>query len=64
MTHWMPSRLTDGSLGGGRSGLFVYPKDDVAVVVLTKLQGAEPEAFIDKVAAVYCDNRPRPKGKP
>lgn len=42
----------------------MYPKDDVAVVVLTKLQGAEPEAFIDKVAAVYCDNRPRPKGKP
>ncbi len=52
------------AIGGGRSGLFVYPEDDVAVVVLTNLQGAEPEAFIDKVAALYFDARPRPKGKP
>lgn len=45
------------AIGGGRSGLFVYPDDDLAVVVLTNLQGAEPEAFIDQVAAVYLADR-------
>ncbi len=59
-----PAHRAIVAIGGGRSGLFVYPDDDVAVVVLTNLQGAEPEAFIDRVAAVYFDNRPRPKGKP
>lgn len=42
-----------GAIGGGRSGLLVYPKDDLAVVVLTNLQGADPEAFIDRLAAPY-----------
>jgi CubicO group peptidase (beta-lactamase class C family) len=58
------TRRSHPAIGGGRSGLFVYPEDDVAVVVLTNLQGAEPEAFIDNVAALYFDDRPRPKKKP
>lgn len=40
-------------IGGGRSALFVYPDDDLAVVVLTNLQGANPEEFIDEIAGYY-----------
>ncbi|MBX3064770.1 MAG: class A beta-lactamase-related serine hydrolase [Anaerolineae bacterium] len=40
-------------IGGGRSGFFVYPQDDLAVVVLTNLQGSSPESFIDEVASYY-----------
>lgn len=36
-----------------RSTFFVYPKDDLAVVILTNLQGANPENFADEVAAYY-----------
>lgn len=38
------------AVGGARSALFIYPDDDLAVVVLTNLQGAFPESFIDEVA--------------
>ena len=48
-----PKHPAVAAIGGGRSGLFVYPEDDLAVVILTNLQGAEPEAFIDQVAAFY-----------
>lgn len=39
--------------GGGRSAFFVYPADDLAVVVLTNLAGASPEEFIDELAGYY-----------
>ncbi|MFN8346366.1 MAG: serine hydrolase [Spirosomataceae bacterium] len=39
--------------GGGRSAFFVYPDDDLAVVVLTNLSGASPEEFIDELAGCY-----------
>lgn len=39
--------------GGGRSAFFVYPEDDLAVVVLTNLSGASPEDFIDELAGYY-----------
>ncbi len=42
-----------GPIGGMRSAFFVYPKDDLSVVVLTNLQGANPEYFIDEVAAYH-----------
>ncbi len=42
-----------GPIGGMRSAFFVYPKDDLSVVVLTNLKGANPEYFIDEVAAYY-----------
>lgn len=41
------------SIGGGRSGLFVYPKDNMSIIILTNLQGASPESFIDEVAGFY-----------
>lgn len=40
-------------VGGMRSTFFVYPKDDLSIVVLTNLQGANPEWFIDEIAAQY-----------
>ncbi len=42
-----------GGIGGGRAAFFVYPEDDLAVVVLTNLRGASPELFIDQIAAAY-----------
>jgi CubicO group peptidase (beta-lactamase class C family) len=40
-------------VGGMRSALFVYPKDDLSIVVLTNLQGSNPEWFIDEIAGYY-----------
>ncbi len=39
--------------GGSRAAFFVYPEDDLAVVVLTNLAGAFPEEFIDELAGFY-----------
>jgi CubicO group peptidase (beta-lactamase class C family) len=38
---------------GDRSAIFIYPKDDLAIVILTNKQGAKPEKFIDEVAGYY-----------
>lgn len=40
-------------IGGRRSAFFVYPKDDLAVVVLTNLAGGVPEEFIDEIAGQF-----------
>lgn len=40
-------------IGGGRSAVFVYPQDDLAVIVLTNLQGSNPENFVDEIAGYY-----------
>jgi len=40
-------------MGGGRSVLFVYPKDDLSIILLTNLQGCNPESIIDEIAAFY-----------
>jgi len=42
-----------GPVGGGRSALFVYLKDDLSIVVLTNLMGANPDQFIDEIAGFY-----------
>jgi CubicO group peptidase (beta-lactamase class C family) len=39
--------------GGGRAAFFVYPEDDLTVVVLTNLAGAFPEDFVDELAGFY-----------
>ncbi len=39
-------------VGGGRSALFVYPKDNLSIIVLTNLMGANPDNFIDGLAAI------------
>lgn len=40
-------------IGGARSAFYVYPDDDVAVIILTNLAGAKPEQLIDTVAGFY-----------
>ena len=36
-----------------RSALFIYPDDDLAVVVLTNLQGSQPERMLDQIASFF-----------
>ncbi|HEY0685949.1 MAG TPA: serine hydrolase domain-containing protein [Steroidobacter sp.] len=42
-----------GGTGGMRASFFVYPKDDVAVIVLTNTQGSRPESLVEGVARRY-----------
>jgi CubicO group peptidase (beta-lactamase class C family) len=39
--------------GGARATVFIYPDDDLTIVVLTNLMGAAPEKFVDKIASLY-----------
>jgi CubicO group peptidase (beta-lactamase class C family) len=48
-----PEHRAVAAVGGGRSALFIYPDDDLAIVILTNLQGSSPESFIDEVAGYY-----------
>jgi len=54
---WMakprPKHRAVAATGGSRAAFFVYPEDDLAVVVLTNLAGAFPEEFIDELAGYY-----------
>jgi CubicO group peptidase (beta-lactamase class C family) len=45
-----------GGTGGNRSGFFVYPKDDLAVIVLTNAQGARPESLAQGIAMRYLQD--------
>lgn len=40
-------------IGGMRSAFYVYPENDLAIVILTNLAGAAPEDMIDIVASHY-----------
>lgn len=51
-----------GPIGGMRSAFFVYPKDDLSIVVLTNLQGANPEWFIDEIAGYYIPDMKESNG--
>ena len=48
-----PEHRAVAAVGGSRSALFVYPDDDLAIVILTNLQGSSPESFMDEVAGYY-----------
>jgi CubicO group peptidase (beta-lactamase class C family) len=41
------------SMGGARAAFIVYPDDDLAVVVLTNLVGANPQEFIPQIGDFY-----------
>ena len=41
------------AVGGGRSAVFVYPDDNLSIIVLTNLAGGSPEEFIDELAGFY-----------
>lgn len=47
-------------IGGGRSAFFVYPEDDLAVVLLTNLAGASPEEWIEQISREYISTIPVP----
>jgi len=42
-----------GPVGGGRSAVFVYLKDDLSIVILTNLMGSNPDQLIDEIAGFY-----------
>lgn len=48
-----PEHPAVAPVGGGRSAIFLYPQDELAIIVLTNLQGANPERFVDELAACY-----------
>ncbi len=50
------------AIGGGRSALFVYPDNRMAIVVLTNLQGAFPEKYIDDIAGFYIPEMKKSNG--
>jgi CubicO group peptidase (beta-lactamase class C family) len=41
------------AVGGARSAVFVYPNDNLSIIVLTNLAGGSPEEFIDEIAGFY-----------
>ena len=53
MTKPLAQHRTVKASGGGRAAFFVYPDDDLAIIVLTNLAGAFPEEFIDELAGLY-----------
>jgi CubicO group peptidase (beta-lactamase class C family) len=40
-------------VGGGSSAVFVYPNDDLSIIVLTNLSGGSPEVFMDELAGLF-----------
>lgn len=48
-----PEHPAVAGIGGRRSAFYVYPNDDLAIVILTNLSGANPEDFIDEVAGHF-----------
>jgi len=53
-----PKHTSYVPFGGAKAAFAVYRQDDVAVVILTNLQGSMPERFIDRVAAHYIPGFP------
>ena len=49
----LPDHPVVGMTGGGRSAFFLYPKDDLGIVILTNLAGAYPEDIMDRIASIY-----------
>ncbi|MGC1631905.1 MAG: serine hydrolase domain-containing protein, partial [Gelidibacter sp.] len=49
-------------VGGGRSAVFVYPNDDLSIIVLTNLSGGSPDAFIDELAGFYIPDMKESNG--
>jgi len=50
------------AVGGGRSALFVYPGDNLSIIVLTNLAGGSPEGFIDELAGLFMPDMKEANG--
>lgn len=46
-------QLQVAGIGGARAAFIVYPGEQLAVIVLTNLAGANPQSFIPQIAAFY-----------
>jgi CubicO group peptidase (beta-lactamase class C family) len=49
-------------VGGGRAAIFVYPKDDLSIIVLTNLSGGSPDVFIDELAGFFIPDMKEANG--
>ncbi len=49
-------------VGGGRSAVFVYPNDNLSIIVLTNLSGGTPDAFIDELAGFFIPDMKESNG--
>lgn len=43
--------------GGARNSLYIYPKSNVSVVILTNLVGARPQDFVHEIANLYLTEK-------
>ena len=50
------------AVGGNRSAVFVYPQDNLSIIVLTNLLGAFPDSFIDELAGFYIPDMKESNG--
>lgn len=50
------------AVGGGRSAVFVYPDDNLSIIVLTNLAGGSPDVFIDEIAGFYIPDMKESNG--
>jgi len=54
LAHHLAARAPGrGPTSGGRSAVFLYPEDDLAIVVLANLMGANPDTFMNELAGFY-----------
>ncbi|MNT02108.1 Beta-lactamase [compost metagenome] len=49
-------------VGGGRSALFVYPKDNLSIIILTNLSGGSPDVFTDELAGLLIPDMKEANG--
>jgi CubicO group peptidase (beta-lactamase class C family) len=63
---WPVIKRTDhpalAPVGGNRSALFVYPNDDLSIIVLTNLSGGLPDVFIDELAGLFIPDMKEANG--
>ena len=50
------------AVGGNRAGVFVYPDDNMSIVILTNLMGAVPSQFVDEIMGLYIPDVKRENG--
>jgi CubicO group peptidase (beta-lactamase class C family) len=50
------------AVGGGRSAVFVYPNDNLSIIVLTNLMGGNPDSFIDELAGLFIPDMKEANG--
>lgn len=50
---YRPTHRAMAPIGGNWAALFIYPDDNLSVVILTNLQGSHPEGFVDEVAGYF-----------